>query len=79
MWLPACGSCFRRGAAPSMTCAHTAALCCGCSDIFMMGPKPVSQSDMATVDKVIKDLRISPEVAQDIFAKVRATERAHSG
>lgn len=37
----------------------------------MMGAKPVSESDMQGLDKVIKDMRIQPDVAEAIFAKVR--------
>jgi hypothetical protein len=37
----------------------------------MMGAKPVSEGDLARVEKVVKDLRIDPDVAMDVFAQVR--------
>lgn len=40
------------------------------SDIYMMGAKPVIENELDRVDKVVKDLRIEPEVAMDVFKQV---------
>uniref|UniRef100_A0A7S0S6E9 Uncharacterized protein n=1 Tax=Chlamydomonas leiostraca TaxID=1034604 RepID=A0A7S0S6E9_9CHLO len=40
------------------------------SDIYMMGAKPVADSDLDKLDQVVKDMKIEPEVAQEIFVSV---------
>lgn len=32
----------------------------------MMGAKPVSESDLETIDKAVKELRIEPDVALEV-------------
>mmetsp|Transcript_30974 Transcript_30974/g.68639 ORF Transcript_30974/g.68639 Transcript_30974/m.68639 type:complete len:1037 (+) Transcript_30974:146-3256(+) len=40
------------------------------SDIFMMGAKPVSESDLASIAKLAEDLAIDPDVAMEVMTAV---------